>query len=283
MQRRRFCKTIGAATASLPLISSGAMADDPDFPVVSTRGHFDGSIFGTDLADGYSETEYELTGDLAGYTTDEQPEELIVWVHGAFQDAESAKGRFPKQIAAMQRATIDGEFLLYSWDADLGGRVNWWQNAAVAEQNGPKLASFLAEYKRRSPETTVRVVGMSLGCRVVPVAADTLEELEYPGQIDTATLLGAAISAEDLSLDGRFGSAVETEYGVFQNFMKTDDKVLNWMFANAEQTAPLGSRGAPDPVPNNYVEFDVTDAAEGHNSLWKYDTGAIDRVGESWS
>jgi len=285
MKRRRFCASAGGGLIGLGL-GTAATAAHPgsnEFPVVSTRRQFEADgPFGIRRKDGVSRTEYSVAGDLPGYNTGQSPDELVVYVHGWRQSKEDVAFRFPKQIAAMRTAGIDATLANFSWPSNQG-RYNWWAAADAADENGPMLASFLREFKRRSPQTTVRVLGFSLGARVLPKAMITLDEWNWNDSVDTLTFLGGAVPEEVVSMEGRAGPAIERQADEVFNFVKRDDRTVRYGFGFAEVSRGLGVYGVGGTKPNNYTEIDITEESTTHNNLWNVDTGVMNRIAAAWN
>jgi hypothetical protein len=270
--------------AGLGTATTGAAHPGSDeFPIVSMRGQLvsDGPI-SVRRKDGVSTTEYSVVGELPGYNSGGTPEELVVYVHGWRQSKDDVAFRFPKQIAAMKQAGIDGTFANFSWQSNQG-RYNWWAAADASLDNGPMLASFLREFKRRSPETTVHVLGFSLGARTLPDAMITLDEWNWGDSIDTLTFLGAAVPEEDVSMEGRAGTAIERQADEVFNFVKQDDQTVKYGFGFAETARGLGTYGIGGTKPDNYTEIDITDESTTHNDLWKGKTGVMERIAAAWN
>jgi hypothetical protein len=306
MQRRRFVRTIATGGASVFAIGNvGAGSPDEDaganaseragdgdgsVPVepipgyVSTRGHFwvgSGNDF---LADGRDETGYEIEGTIPGYSG-VSPDELVVVVHGFTHTETTANTVFGRAAAGLDAAGYDGQVVGFSWDAD-GPSYQWWPIDDVATRNGPKLGLFLLDYANMAPDTTVRVVGHSLGTRVVLEAMQALHDWGFEGTIDSVTLLGAAVSDRSIAigeswLDVPYGPALDAQVDRVDNFWKSTDEVLNSYFEWAEWDAALGSHGTAGSPPGDYADQRV-DHVDGHTTYYEHDAGCTEAVVDEW-
>jgi pimeloyl-ACP methyl ester carboxylesterase len=295
MRRRQFCLAIAAGGASISTLgsagatSSGAEAaenprEKPVAGYVSTRGHFDVRC-GTDfLASEHTETDYELERTIPGWNGD-APDELVVMVHGFKNDEASSVETFRQAAAAFEANGYDGPVVGFSWDAD-GTTYQWWPIDDVATRNGPKLALFLLDYATLSPDTTVHLVGHSLGARVVLEAMQALHDWDFEATIDTVDLLGAAVSDRSIVigeswLADPYGPALEARAGDVNNYWQADDEVLDSYYQWAEWEAALGSHGVAGTPPENYADHRV-DYVDEHLSYYYADGGCVGAVTEKW-
>ncbi|MDY6779330.1 MAG: alpha/beta hydrolase, partial [Halobacteria archaeon] len=152
-----------------------------DFPRVTTRGHFDldyedqpfenpkatdflplsliGEVKRTRLNPGHDELDYGTRGEIPGFTSgcDESPDEIVVFVHGWLADEKGSLGRFSLMRHSLRKAGYEGPVIGFSWDTDHRS-YNWKLGIEVAARNGPKLAQFVHDYRRKNPDTDVRLI-----------------------------------------------------------------------------------------------------------------------------
>jgi esterase/lipase superfamily enzyme len=254
-------------------------------PQVSTRGHFgiDWKLQ-TRLEDGYGPREFETRGTIPGYHTPDEPDELVMFVHGWRQTESKVQDRFPEQQRAIRAAGANGPVVSFSWDSDSFPEIAGSRIAAeIARRNGAKLASFLAEYARRAPQTALRVIGISMGAPMLPAAAAALHERDSPVTIDSLSLLGAAIPKDTLTVDGTYGAGLTEQVTSTDNFWKADDRVLGVLYRAAALSEPVGSSGLDDDrEPAGYTDHRV-DYVDSHTDYWKRDAGCMDAVVDAWN
>lgn len=283
MNRRTFCLRSASLLCGSTAIGGLASASEP-FPQVSTRGHFgiDWRLQ-TGLKSGYGPSEYETEGTIPGYHTDDEPEELVVFVHGWRQTESKVKNRFPTQQEAIRAAGAEGPVISFSWDSDSTPEIVGTRVAAeIARRNGAKLASFLADYSRRAPSTKLRVIGISMGGPILPSAAASLNEWDSDVVIDTLSLLGAAIPRAKLGQDGEYGPGLSENAAAIDNFWKSNDQVLGVLYKAAALSDPIGSAGLDGyEQPAGYTDHQV-DYVASHTSYWKRETGCMNAVVDAW-
>jgi esterase/lipase superfamily enzyme len=194
-------------------------------------------------------------------------------------DKPKVRKRFPKQRRAIRRAGFDGPVVVFSWGS--GSPVTgWWIAAEYARRNAHKLGQFLREYRSANPDTTIRVIGFSLGAMVTIPAGQSLADREWSGTVDSLSLIGAAIDDESLAANGTYADCADV-FGEIDNFYKTDDQVLDKLYPAAEFDGALGTEGLDGEPPANYEQHQV-DYVAHHDAYWRYENGCIPAVVEEW-
>lgn len=272
VNRRRVLK--GVAGASTGLVTAGVMASpaaaggkggdcDPDGDIAraDTSAHYDttwyGSVYRTD---GNSEDNYDTdNGDLP-----EDPDELVVHVHGWQNSEDCGAGGIETTAATYDEAEYDHEITGLTWGSDYA----WWNAKEIAEKNGPKLANFLTDYAEDNPETVIRVQAHSLGARLL---AETLLELDDQGEdevVTSAIFLAGAVDDQSVAVDGAYGDAIENVTHHTENFWKEDDDVLDWAYETYEFSSAIGNAGCEGESPDNYTDHEV-DTDVGHREYYE--------------
>lgn len=279
--RRRFCTSIAAGVAAAAGLSksAGAAETPPDVPLVTTRDHFDIRFGHVVRNPDYGPTEYGTNGAVPGIDAEQCPSDLTVFVHGFKTKA----GRVTETVAdarhALETNGYGGTTIGYSWDSD-NGFWNWWQTTEIARHNGPKLAAFVDDYLSICGGQ-VRLVGYSLGAQVVLAAVEALADWGWDDQVDAVALLGAAADEDAPSLEGRYGSALETRAGRVDNYWKDDDAVLELAYESAEWADALGACGIAGTPPSTYADHRV-DYVPDHFSYYEAGDGCMHEVVENW-
>jgi pimeloyl-ACP methyl ester carboxylesterase len=287
MSRRTVLK--GAATAAVGLAGftgsvAGFEGDDgdivgpADFPRATTRGHFDINwLYQEELTDGHTKWDYGTVGDIPGYGS-ANPEEVVISVHGWLVALDDAPDHFETVKTSLRNNGYTHPVIGFSYDSDT--RVDqWWPATDVAERNGAKLANFITDYRARTG-ADVRLIGHSLGGRVVPATIKALDSLGYRDYVASATLLGGAADNDSVAVDGEYGPAIANVVREFDNFWKSDDDVLNWAYSTGEFDSAVGEEGCEGTPPANYEDHNV-DYVPDHFSYHEPDNGCMaDVVGE---
>lgn len=206
-------------------------------------------------------------GTIPGFKTGiDCPLELVVYVHGIYNTEEIAKGNFRLAKQSFEQVGYHHPVVGYTWDSNPPWKTlkSFDDAVYVARKNGPKLAKFLVEFKCDCPNTKVRLIGHSLGTRVILEALESLDSNEKWSnenfKIESATVLGAAVDNEEVSTDPEegYGDHIENVVVKFYNKYNRYDNVLGYYFCE-ERDKALGKHGAQSrvPLPKNYVQRDV--------------------------
>jgi len=252
-----------------------------DYPIVSTRDHYEISWWGSvQRADGHTADDYDIEGNWDTY---DDAEEITMFVHGWNQDDsedDAIDSAYTCELSLAQNGH-DTFNVGFSWDSDKGGGIDqgWYEATEIADKNGPKLANWI-RYETRP----VRLVGHSLGARVILSALDTLDDWREFDAVESVTLLGGAADDQAVSMQGAYGDAIEDVAGQFHNYYKTDDQVLSWAYSIGEFDTAVGEQGIEDgkPLPSNYEDHDVTDTVPDHGSYYEPGDGCIPQVVEEF-
>lgn len=283
IDRRSVLHAAGVATAGLTTLAAttgsavakgGDCEDGPEqFPRITTRGHFDTTWYGSVYAtSGTTVTSYEYAGDGIPGVHASSPAELVVFVHGWNTDADEALCTFDTAAGTFQVESYPYPVVGYSWDSD----YSWGNGKEIAIRNGPKLAAFATHYRDANPDTELRVVGHSLGSRVIVEALTTLTAWGRFDVLDSVSFLGGAVDNHAVAVDGEFGPAIDAATGTADNFWMEDDGVLNWAYTTIEFSRAIGNSGCSGTPPANYTDHDVA-YVDGHSGYYR-EGGCIHEV-----
>jgi hypothetical protein len=258
-------------------------------PLVSTRRHF--SLDTGELTSGHNMTNYDAS-DIPGLQPDTScPKEAAIYVHGIWTgiggfsaNLESEAGIFDRARMSLAVNNYSIPVIGFSWDSNTTIATDgfgWSIAKKIAQDNGPKLAHFLFDYKSKCPDTKVRIIAHSLGAMVVLSALQDLtgnQEWNISGgsgssifKVESVHLMGAAVDDEQISTDSSdtdddpgdkmYGHSIESLVVGFYNLFDTQDNALEEIYPYYEggETA-LGLNGAEQGIslPRNYQDIDVT-------------------------
>lgn len=279
MQRRTFLKTAAASTVGIAALGVSPAAAATYVPVVSTRGHFDDD--GSHTA-GHGWYDYDTDGTVPGIDAGCVSDTTVMvhgwWKKGDSSEAEAAaEDKFEECDAELDGDGYWGEVVGYSWDNDVDSdawNYGWSTAKDVAEKNGYKLAQFLLDYKAACGGT-VRLVGHSLGARVIFSALSVLDGSSYWNDhgygLQSVHLIGAAVDNEYPTLEyepGYYGVRNQTD--ATYNYHSQEDSTLDWAYSSFEWDQALGETGAESgntPAPN-YTDLDVTNQVGSDHSSY---------------
>ena len=114
----------------------------------------------------------------------------------------------------------------------------------IANKNGRNLAKFVIDFKQKSPETKIRLIGHSLGAHVILSTIKNLaKNTKNKGIIEAVYLFGGSIPSDALS--AKNASYVQKIVSKkIRNYYSPHDEVLrvvdDWNWVNT----PIGYKGA---------------------------------------
>jgi hypothetical protein len=248
-----FASTIISLAFSSFLFVDSAEANHRTTPIVSTRNHF--WPYGVLNWWWHTPTDY-IAADIPGCS---QNREIVIHIHGWGINEEQAIDRFNIIKKSLVSLGYTQPIIGFTWDSDL-----FWNNAVnAASENGRKLAEFVLDYKMACEHADIRIIGHSLGARVV---LNTLASLynneiwtERGYKIASAHLMGAAVNPVELSED-YFENSIQSITNQFHNKFSPQDDVLEGDYYTVHGHRALGEIGARHTglsLPANYDEEDV--------------------------
>jgi hypothetical protein len=244
--------TIVVVPLSSILYVDSAEANNTTTSIVSTRNHF--WPYGV-LNWWHTATDYVAT-DIPGCSQDR---EIVVHTHGCSLNEEQAIDRFNTVKKSLNSLGYTQPIVGFTWDADL-----FWDNAVdAATENGQKLAQFVLDYKMACEHANIRLVGHSLGARVVLNALDSLYDneiwTERGYRVASVDLMGAAVNPVEASTD-YFGTSIQNVTDGFHNKFSSQDDMLEGDYYTEHGHRALGEVGTQNigvSLPTNYDEEDM--------------------------
>jgi pimeloyl-ACP methyl ester carboxylesterase len=283
IDRRRVLQGVAAGTvtvAGLSVTSGSAVAQGED--------RLDGNCPAIPFGAPEDFPTVDLTGDSP--TASNVPagqEEVVFFLHGWL---EAFTGGAVNQSVALQEALAqngkDVPVVAAKWPAN---SPNWFGQKDVSEQAGADLGGYLTDYTDANPDTTIRVVGHSLGGRGVYAMLDSAQ---YDTTVQSVSALGAAVNPVTVCDDGRFGAAIADGAEEVYNYHSEGDDIVCTIYDIPEgpsgvgcsgSDCPTGFFGLDDGQPDNYTDVDVTGTVENHCDYFRPDVGCVDLVVNDWS
>ncbi|HEX2231045.1 MAG TPA: alpha/beta hydrolase [Nitrososphaeraceae archaeon] len=264
--------------------SQSNIADAQISPLVSTRGHF--NLETGQLKNGHIGTDYDASNVPGLQPGTSCPEEAAIYVHGVWTGIGSFLANFENETGIFDRARMSlasNNYSIpvigFSWDSNTTiitpNNIGWSIAKDIAQDNGPKLAHFIFDYKSNCSTTNIRIIAHSLGARVVLSALQDLtgnqEWNSRNFKIDSVHLTGAAVDDEQVSIvpsdaddpgEKVYGQAIESQVIRFYNFFDNEDNALQRPYPSAEGgEIALGLNGSEEGVslPKNYQDVSVTE------------------------
>jgi esterase/lipase superfamily enzyme len=181
-------------------------------PLVSTRGHFNLET-GELLSSSHSHNSYGIS-NVAGFNQTSCPTNgIALYVHGVCAGQSEAREQLDRIKLSLNANGFNSPVVGYTWDSNTAPNPSGWVvSKFIANQNGPKLAKFISDYKDSCSDVPIRVIAHSLGARIVESTLMNLNNsqtwIESGRKIDSIHLMGAAISDKATSRNTPFGAAI---------------------------------------------------------------------------
>ena len=228
------------------------------FPRISTRGFYNLDSGITIKNQSYHLYPKRIFDALVG------AKEITIMIHGLRNNAPGALTKF---VIAKKRLAYLGyknPVVGYSYDSNTTGAqyISYALHALhtgliIAGKNGRNLAKFVTDFKQKSPETKIRLMGHSLGAHVILSMIDNLaRNAKNKGIIEAVYFFGGSIPSD--ALNPRNGSHAQRIVTTkIKNYYSPDDEVLrladNWNWVNT----PIGYRGARGKTISKYSQIMV--------------------------
>lgn len=228
-------------------------------PFATTRGHVQNGM----LQPGHTAFSYEVVGDMPGMNGAKPARDIMIVVHGLNNDETKAVNRFGLARESLQHDGYSGMVVGFSWD----GSTNWDPFGATgyreakhnAFANGPKLARFVEDLHKANPGAAIRLLGYSMGARLVAESILALDKLNVPFKVTSVHLVGAAIDDEQLQTNEMYGKAIERHAGEFYNYFSPEDSKLGKYYPPMEADRAVGRHDLEEPefAPANFHSRNV--------------------------
>ena len=215
------------------------------FPRISTRGFYDlysGKTIENEPYRLYPKRDFEALIDS---------KDITIMIHGLRNNASGALTKFVIAKKRLVQLGYKYPVIGYSYDSNTTG-VQYITSAlhalytgvTIANKNGRNLARFITDFKRKSPNTKIRVIGHSLGAHVIQSTIKNLaKNVKNKGIIEAVYFFGGSIPNDALSTRNGI-TAQKIVATKIRNYYSPHDDVLslvdNWNWVDT----PIGYRGA---------------------------------------
>ena len=190
--------------------------------------------------------------------------EITIMIHGLRNNAPGALTKFVTAKKRLAYLGYKNPVVGYSYDSNTTGAqyISYALHALhigliIAGKNGRNLAKFVTDFKQKSPETKIRLMGHSLGAHVILSMIDNLaRNAKNKGIIEAVYFFGGSIPS--VALNSKNGSHAQRIVATkIKNYYSPDDEVLrladNWNWVNT----PIGYRGARGKTISKYSQMMV--------------------------
>ena len=187
--------------------------------------------------------------------------EITIMIHGLRNNAPGALTKFVIAKKRLVHLGYKNPVVGYSYDSNTAGAqyISYALHALhtgliIAGKNGRNLAKFVTDFKQKSPETKIRLIGHSLGAHVIlSMIKNLARNAKNKGIVEAVYFFGGSIPSDALNPKNGFHAQriVATK---IKNYYSPDDEVLrladNWNWVNA----PIGYRGARGKTISKYSQ-----------------------------
>ena len=228
------------------------------FPRISTRGFYNLDSGITIKNQSYNLYPKRSFDALVG------TKEITIMIHGLRNNAPGALTKFVIAKKRLVHLGYKNPVVGYSYDSNTTGAqyISYALHALhtgliIAGKNGRNLAKFVTDFKQKSPETKIRLMGHSLGAHVILSMIDNLaRNAKNKGIVEAVYFFGGSIPSD--ALNPRNGSHAQRIVATkIKNYYSPDDEVLrladNWNWVNT----PIGYRGARGKTISKYSQIMV--------------------------
>nr|AIF15186.1 hypothetical protein [uncultured marine thaumarchaeote KM3_69_H10] len=187
--------------------------------------------------------------------------EITIMIHGLRNNAPGALTKFVTAKKRLAYLGYKNPVVGYSYDSNTTGAqyISYALHALhtgliIAGKNGRNLAKFVTDFKQKSPETKIRLMGHSLGAHVIlSMIKNLARNAKNKGIIEAVYFFGGSIPSDALNL--RNGSHAQRIVATkIKNYYSPEDEVLrladNWNWVNT----PIGYRGAHGKTISKYSQ-----------------------------
>ena len=228
------------------------------FPRISTRGFYNLDSGITMKNQSYHLYPKRSFDALVG------AKEITIMIHGLRNNASGALTKFVTAKKRLAYLGYKNPVVGYSYDSNTTGAqyISYALHALhtgliIAGKNGRNLAKFVTDFKQKSPETKIRLMGHSLGAHVIlSMIKNLARNAKNKGIIEAVYFFGGSIPNDALNPKNGFHAQriVATK---IKNYYSPEDEVLrladNWNWVNT----PIGYKGAWGKTISKYSQIMV--------------------------
>ena len=225
------------------------------FPRISTRGFYslDSGVTMTNQA--YRLYPKRIFDTLVG------TKEITIMIHGLRNNTSGALTKFVIAKRKLVQLGYKNPVIGYSYDSNTTGAQYILHalhalhvGVIIANKNGRNLAKFVTDFKQKSPETKIRLMGHSLGAHVIlSMIKNLAKNTKNKGIIEAVYLFGGSIPSDSLSVKNAsyvqkiVCAKIRNYYSPYDEVLRTVD---DWNWADT----PIGYKGAYGKTISKYSQ-----------------------------
>ena len=215
------------------------------FPRISTRGFYSLDSGITVKNQAYHLYPKRVFDALIG------TKEITIMIHGLRNNTNGALAKFVLAKRKLANLGYKNPVIGFSYDSNTTGAQYVLHalhalhiGVIIANKNGRNLAKFVIDFKQKSPETKIRLVGHSLGAHVILSTIKNLaKNTKNKGIIEAVYLFGGSIPSDALSVKNAsyvqkiVSKKIRNYYSPYDEVLRIADD-WNWV------DTPIGFKGA---------------------------------------
>ena len=187
--------------------------------------------------------------------------EITIMIHGLRNNTSGALTKFVIAKRKLVQLGYKNPVIGYSYDSNTTGAQYILHalhalhvGVIIANKNGRNLAKFVTDFKQKSPETKIRLMGHSLGAHVIlSMIKNLAKNTKNKGIIEAVYLFGGSIPSDALSVKNAsyvqkiVCAKIRNYYSPYDEVLRTVD---DWNWADT----PIGYKGAYGKTISKYSQ-----------------------------
>jgi len=187
--------------------------------------------------------------------------EITIMIHGLRNNTSGALTKFVIAKRKLAQLGYKNPVIGYSYDSNTTGAQYILHalhalhiGVIIANKNGRNLAKFVTDFKQKSPETKIRLMGHSLGAHVIlSMIKNLAKNTKNKGIIEAVYLFGGSIPSDSLSVKNAsyvqkiVCAKIRNYYSPYDEVLRTVD---DWNWADT----PIGYKGAYGKTISKYSQ-----------------------------
>ncbi len=230
-----------------------------NIPRISTRGYYDLSNGKKIKNNPYFIYPKKRFQTLSG------KKELVIMIHGLRNDKASALQKFVIAKKRLKQLGYVYPVIGYTYDSNTTG-AHLKKSALkallvgqkIAKANGHNLSKFIIDYKKKNPNTKIRLIGHSLGTEVI---LSTIKKLVYGSKnkdiVESVYFFGSSLPSDILGIKkyGKYFQKIVRNR--VKNYYSPTDEVLKQSHNDGSVKNPLGYIGITGKIMPKIIQIRV--------------------------
>jgi len=189
--------------------------------------------------------------------------EITIMIHGLRNDKKAAVNKFAIAKRRLKQLRYKHSVIGFSYDSNTkGAHLRKHELKAmrvgelIARKNGRNLCQFIMDFKKRSPQTKIRLIGHSLGSTVIVCTVQNLaRKRKNKNIIESVHFFGASIQSDSIN-PKKYGKILQkVVHSKIVNYYSPWDEVLKYAHDKYQIINPLGLNGSTGKTVSKYSQI----------------------------